>query len=1720
MTVETTTSQSHDAPVAGDPRTNRGQILVINSNGTYRLVGHGNEPLGLPLMQGLVGGYIERVSTPNFDLWVNEEGLLRDDFDPNVGASWLLNRHGAPGYTIVGPAFVAANNGEEAIPAEPLVIAAAITLLEELGYEPQDPDPMPPTAGGSGAEDSVFAEHTDLVEYFQELDPTAIDQSNGNFYTKADQFQPCCVGAHIAYVLDTFRYLVGDPAEHCSFTEGYSTLASDLNLSTSQLDWLLHAAGASADPFSSQLWPVPADVVFTNLLGIEAVPDDFEHAERMHDEAVAAYTASLPPIAGGSGEEEVPARWSTADQAQRREALHFQHCATCEEGSLARCAVGLRLATVTDAALVAAMGDRPAAVAGGSGEEDSPWAACIPVLAYFEQLPPGAIDQENGGYRPNEHFEPCCVGAHLAYFLGTELLHPETPTRSYHSFMDGQQAFRKFLNVDHADMLNLLWAAGAHHSPFSNQAWPVPAAAVFRNLLAIETVPTFDEAQELHEQAVQDYAAAHPPIAGGCDAFDEPIYHDYRVTVRENMTEDRDWVLNATDPEDARTRYSEGEDVDSRIVATHSIEVHDVKHETDFCDGCFEEQRRGITHRPSTIAGGSGEDPVGDAILAVRQLLADEDHWTRGAPYRNSEGSACQVQNATSYCLTGAIYLSSTSPGVRRDVYRRLMRAMPKRFEEVSLVAFNDGAGRTHADILELLDAATRPPIAGGSGEDIVGDAILAMRQLLAKPEHWTKAAPARTKEGYSCSPTIPAADDQAPYSYCLTGALDVVSHGKPQGTYSRIYDRLMAALREHNGADWSLIGYNDHVDTDHEDILAILDIAKPRPPIGGGSIEAGCIGRSRCIVQKQYEWCWAHDPACHAAFCHCIDSTPATEAAYEEQLRQEVRRPALPAATPPAAVATVDHEYAGTDAWLRSLINGTGSQEDNDAITAKRVALRREWETEHAKVCPGCDSRICTAGLVPIAGGSGEDEPLPFVAPTDSQDEAPPMHHFHVETRELLATDRTWFVTARSEEAIKQDDGFNWEELMKEENEELIEKQVHQIEHDSDCPACQGATPGIRWSGTELPPIADGAVGTPKLRWEAKGRGGGKEYHAGKYVIFHPYDEAHLKSGRGGILISKKWRLNFEDRHWDRKEHQWVGEEETLGTYATVQEAKRAAQIHADSLVDHQPTLTPIAGGSGELEVEVTVQCTFTKTVTITPDDYPHDVIAAAADQAFFDAFYECTDLAKDDIDHEFADAEYHYNPPYPPIAGGSGAEEPRFARCWPVAAYFAALPEEAWSQVKGAYIPERFRPCCVGAHLAFFLGTRLHRMANRESYHDYMEGAEAFATRLGLTIAQVDRLLFAAGAGIDPFGYKEWPTPPAAVFATLLTMEDVPASIQQAQVLHDQAVTRYEESQRLATYPPIAGGSGEEEPVLDDIARDHVAMDTVEVEDIKTCLHCQASVLPWQLQCQGCGSSTPFTPPEPPRWFCTDYGLDDHESEDAAELCCRPPIAGGSGEDPPPRRRLTTRERRTNRMRHREEWADSRARKKDNAIATWEQRRQEVPPMGEPIKIGHHSEGRHRRAIQRVDQALDKVVEHDAMLGKHERAAGAIARELERSIYDDDIDAIGRLQERIAALEAKRTRMKAINAWLTKHGGIPRRRVPRGSASELYAQAKDALQRCKEAMALTEEECRRLPDMLLYSETLGYPPYALSNLSGNIRRQVKRKERLEREAADAAQS
>ena len=70
---------------------------------------------------------------------------------------------------------------------------------------------------------------------------------------------------------------------------------------------------------------------------------------------------------------------------------------------------------------------------------------------------------------------------------------------------------------------------------------------------------------------------------------------------------------------------------------------------------------------------------------------------------------------------------------------------------------------------------------------------------------------------------------------------------------------------------------------------------------------------------------------------------------------------------------------------------------------------------------------------------------------------------------------------------------------------------------------------------------------------------------------------------------------------------------------------------------------------------------------------------------------------------------------------------------------------------------------------------------------------------------------------------------------------------------------------------------------------------------------------------------------------------------------------------------------------------------RRSEQAESAWEAEQRaaaQLPPGGEPIKIGHHSEGRHRRALEKVHQRLGQAVsaEGDAKEARRRAEAAAV--------------------------------------------------------------------------------------------------------------------------------
>lgn len=187
-----------------------------------------------------------------------------------------------------------------------------------------------------------------------------------------------------------------------------------------------------------------------------------------------------------------------------------------------------------------------------------------------------------------------------------------------------------------------------------------------------------------------------------------------------------------------------------------------------------------------------------------------------------------------------------------------------------------------------------------------------------------------------------------------------------------------------------------------------------------------------------------------------------------------------------------------------------------------------------------------------------------------------------------------------------------------------------------------------------------------------------------------------------------------------------------------------------------------------------------------------------------------------------------------------------------------------------------------------------------------------------------------------------------------------------------------------------------------------------------------------------------------------------------------------------------MTYRDRREAKAERLREWAEKREAK---AAVSFDTARGigDAIPMGQPILVGHHSERRHRRDIDRIDRSMGAGVEHTRKAEDFKSRAGNIEATLERSIYSDDPDAIEALEARIADLEAQRDRIKRFNATCRK--GSPDFSILTGSEKQdLLTVARVA------AYSL--------------SKGGGFPAYKLSNLNGNLSRNRKRLEALKREA------
>ena len=164
------------------------------------------------------------------------------------------------------------------------------------------------------------------------------------------------------------------------------------------------------------------------------------------------------------------------------------------------------------------------------------------------------------------------------------------------------------------------------------------------------------------------------------------------------------------------------------------------------------------------------------------------------------------------------------------------------------------------------------------------------------------------------------------------------------------------------------------------------------------------------------------------------------------------------------------------------------------------------------------------------------------------------------------------------------------------------------------------------------------------------------------------------------------------------------------------------------------------------------------------------------------------------------------------------------------------------------------------------------------------------------------------------------------------------------------------------------------------------------------------------------------------------------------------------------------TTRERKEAKAARLEGWAEKREQKAEAGFRVGEQYAGDHAFWTQPGRIPER---------ERVWQAHIRAGQDQAKAADMNERADGIRAQLYRSIYSDDVDAIERLEERIAVLTQRRDEMKAAN--------LAFRKTHRAELATMTAYRRD--------------------------QAMPHQGFELTNLSADIRRNVKRLEQLKRQ-------
>jgi hypothetical protein len=100
------------------------------------------------------------------------------------------------------------------------------------------------------------------------------------------------------------------------------------------------------------------------------------------------------------------------------------------------------------------------------------------------------------------------------------------------------------------------------------------------------------------------------------------------------------------------------------------------------------------------------EPTVLDILTSARAILTEPTSWTQGVYARDENGESIEPyeDEATCFCLWGA--LKAAASRFPTSVHWGAQLAVYNSIEIGDIPSFNDAAGTTHADVLNVLDAA------------------------------------------------------------------------------------------------------------------------------------------------------------------------------------------------------------------------------------------------------------------------------------------------------------------------------------------------------------------------------------------------------------------------------------------------------------------------------------------------------------------------------------------------------------------------------------------------------------------------------------------------------------------------------------------------------------------------------------------------------------------------------------------------------------------------------------------------------------------------------------------------------------------------------------------------------------------------------------------------------------------------------------------------------